>query len=101
MHVVEPGQTLVVLLVHTCLYHELIVGFYGLVGWPLIVVITVFHGSSRQAPHYYKPYFGYLCSFIMSYALHIVWLIILFTLHLESLTNLVEAFHLNNGNGNA
>ena len=37
---------LVVLLVHTYLYCELIVGFYGLVGWPLIVAITVFHCSS-------------------------------------------------------
>jgi hypothetical protein len=26
----------------------------------------------RQAPHYYKPYFGYLSSRIMSYALHVV-----------------------------
>jgi hypothetical protein len=26
----------------------------------------------RQAPHYYKPYFGYLSSFIMSYAVHVV-----------------------------
>jgi hypothetical protein len=26
----------------------------------------------RQAPHYYKPYFGYLSSCIMSYALHVV-----------------------------
>ena len=25
----------------------------------------------RQAPHYYKPYFGYLSSYIMSYALHV------------------------------
>ena len=30
----------------------------------------------RQAPHYYEPYFGYLLSFIMSYALHVVWLVI-------------------------
>ena len=28
--------------------------------------------SNRQAPHYYKPYFGYLSSCIMSYALHVV-----------------------------
>ena len=40
---------LVVLLVHTCLYRELIVGFYGLVGWPLIVDITIFRCSSTHS----------------------------------------------------
>ena len=27
--------------------------------------------TNRQAPHYYEPYFGYLSSYIMSYALHV------------------------------
>jgi hypothetical protein len=27
--------------------------------------------SNRQAPHYYEPYFEYLSSYIMSYALHV------------------------------
>jgi hypothetical protein len=39
----------VVLLVHTYLYPELIVGFYGLVGWPLIVAIIVFRCSSTRS----------------------------------------------------
>jgi hypothetical protein len=29
-------------------------------------------GKTRQAPHYYEPYFGYLLCFIISYALHVV-----------------------------
>jgi hypothetical protein len=37
----------------------------------------------------------------MSYASHVALDKILFTLHLESLINLVEASHLNNGNENA
>jgi hypothetical protein len=28
-------------------------------------------GKTRQAPHYYEPYCGYLLYFIMSYAFHV------------------------------
>ena len=43
----------------------------------VIVQVTIVSFESydsstiRQAPHYYKPYFGYLYSLIMSYAPHV------------------------------
>ena len=67
------------------------------------VIIVGFESQNgntiRQAPHYYKPYFDtYDVSLCVMHYMQI-WIGILFTLHLESLFNLLETSHLNNGNG--